>query len=60
MKLMQMNICMCLLASGILNSYTMGTSGLLDIYTRSLKSTGLRAEGVYIRQIMSAYGITTK
>ena len=31
----------------------MGTSGLPDIYTRSP-----RAEGVYIRQIMSAHGIT--
>ena len=37
----------------ICNSYTMGTSGLPDIYTQ-----GPRAEGVYIRQIMSAHGIT--
>ena len=37
----------------ISNSYTMGTSGLPDMYTRSP-----RAEGVYIRQITSAHGIT--
>ena len=29
----------------------MGTSGLPDIYTRSPRATGPRAEGVYIRQI---------
>ena len=42
----------------IFNSYTMGTSGLPDIYTRSLRATGPRAEGVYIRRTMSAHGIT--
>ena len=36
------------------NSYTMGTSGLPDIYTQSP-----RAEGVYIRRTTSAHGITT-
>ena len=34
-------------------SYTMGTNGLPDIYTRSP-----RAEGVYIRGTTSAHGIT--
>ena len=34
------------------NSYTMGTHGLPDIYTQSL-----RAEGVYIRQTTIAHGI---
>ena len=37
----------------LLSSYTMGTSGLPDIYTQRL-----RAEGVYIRQTTSAHGIT--
>ena len=36
----------------------MGTSDLPDIYTRSPRATGPRAEGVYIRQITSAHGIT--
>ena len=44
--MLAINVCIC-------NSYTMGTSGLPDIYTRSP-----RAEGVYIRQITSAHGIT--
>ena len=35
----------------------MGTNGLPDIYTQSTRATGLRAEGVYIRQTMSAHGI---
>ena len=35
----------------LFNSYTMGTSGLPDIYTQ-------RPEGVYIRQTTSAHGIT--
>ena len=42
----------------IFNSYTMGTSGLPDIYTQSQRATGPRAEGVYIRRTTSAYGIT--
>ena len=29
------------------NSYTMGTSGLPDIYTQSSRAAGPRAEGVY-------------
>ena len=29
-------------------SYTMGKSGLLDVYTQSLTATDPRAEGVYI------------
>ena len=41
----------------IFNSYTMGTSGLPDIYTRSPTAARLRAEGVYIRQTTSAHGI---
>ena len=35
--------------AALFNSYTMGTSGLPDIYTRSLRAAGPRAEGVYIR-----------
>ena len=42
----------------LFNSYIMGMSGLPDIYTRSLRAAGLRAEGVYIRRTMSAHGIT--
>ena len=42
----------------IFNSYTMGTSGLPDIYTQSLRAAGPRAEGVYIRRTTSAHGIT--
>ena len=41
------------------NSYTMGTSGLPDIYTQSPKAAGPSAESVYIRQPLSAHGITT-
>ena len=40
------------------NSYIMGTSGLPDIYTQSPRAAGPRAEGAYIRQTMSAHGIT--
>ena len=39
----------------LFNSYTMGTSGLPDIYTQSLRDAGVRAEG----QTMSVHGITT-
>ena len=42
----------------IFNSYAMGTSGLPDIYTQSMRTTGLRVKGVYIRQTTSAHGIT--
>ena len=45
--------------SDIINSYTMGTSGLPDLYTQSPRATGLRAEGVYIRRTTSTHGITT-
>ena len=38
----------------ICNNYTMGMSGLPDIYT-----LGPRASGVYIRRTTSAHGITT-
>ena len=38
--------------------YTMGMSGLLDMYTRSLRVAGPRAEGVHIRQTTNAHGIT--
>ena len=47
-----------LLHNGTFNSYTMGTSGLPDIYTRSPRAAGPRAEGVYIRRTTSAHGIT--
>ena len=40
------------------NSYTMGMSGLPDIYTQSPRAAGPRAEGAYIRQTTSAHGIT--
>ena len=43
----------------LFNSYAMGTSGLPDIYIWNLRAAGPSAEGVYIRQTMSAYGITT-
>ena len=39
----------------IFNSYTMGTSGLPDIYTQSPRAAGPRAEGVYIRRTTSAH-----
>ena len=39
------------------SSYTMGTSGLPYIYTRSPRATGPRAEGVYIRWNTSVHGI---
>ena len=43
----------------VFNSFTMGTSGLPDIYTCSwLKHKGRRLKDVYIRQTMSAHGIT--
>ena len=43
----------------IFNSYTMGMRSLPDTYTQSPRDAGPRAEGVYIRQTMSAHGITT-
>ena len=36
----------------------MGMSGLLDMYTQSLRVTGPRAEGAHIRQTMNAHSIT--
>ena len=36
----------------------MGTSDLPDMYAQSPGTTGLRAEGIHIRQIMSAH-VTT-
>ena len=36
----------------------MGKSGLPDSYTQSLRATGPRAKGIYIRQTMSAH-VTT-
>ena len=39
-------------------SYTMGISGLPDMYTQSLRAAGPRAEGVHIRQTTNAHGIT--
>ena len=41
-----------------LYSCNMGMSGLPGIYTQSTRAAGSRAEGVYIRQIMSAH-VTT-
>ena len=43
--------------SGMFNSYTIGTSGLPDIYTRSMRAAD-RAKSVHIRQTTSAHGIT--
>ena len=43
----------------LFNSYTMGSSGLPDIYTRSLRAAGPRGEGVHIRQTTRAHGIAT-
>ena len=36
----------------------MGMSGLPDMYTRSPRAAGPRAEGVHIRQTTNAHGIT--
>ena len=38
--------------------YTMDTSGLPDMYSRSLRAAGLRVEGVHIRETTSGHGIT--
>ena len=37
------------------NSYNMGTSSLPDMYARSPRAAGLRAEGIHIRQSTSAH-----
>ena len=42
----------------VFNSYTMGMSGLPDIYTRSPRAAGPRAEGEYISRTTSTHGIT--
>ena len=42
----------------ICSSYTMGMSGLPDMYTQNLRAAGPRAEGVHIRQTTNAHGIT--
>ena len=39
-------------------SYNMGTSALPDMYARSLRTAGPRAEGIHIRQSTSAHIIT--
>ena len=38
----------------LFNSCNTGTSGLPDMYTRGPRAAGPRAEGVHIRQAMSA------
>ena len=38
-------------------SYTMDRSGLPDMYTRSTRTAGPRAEGVHIKQTTSRHGI---
>ena len=43
----------------ILKTYSMGMSGLPDIYTQSPRAKSLRTEGVYIRQTTDVHGITT-
>ena len=42
----------------IRNSCNIGTSDLPDMYAQSPRAAGPRAEGIHIRQIMSAY-VTT-
>ena len=42
---------------GLIASYTMGMSGLPDIYTRSPWAACQRVEGAYIRQNMRAHGM---
>ena len=46
--------------SVVFNSYIMGKSGLLDVYTRSLRAADPRAEGVYIiyQRTTSVHDIT--
>ena len=39
-------------------SYNMGTSALPDMYARSPRAAGPRAEGIHIRQSTSAHVIT--
>ena len=39
----------CRVQGYICNSYTMGMGGLPDIYTKSPRAAGPRAEGVHIR-----------
>ena len=39
----------------VYNSCNIGTSDLPDMYAQSLRVTGLRAEGIHIRQITPAY-----
>ena len=38
--------------------YNMSTSTLLEMYARSLRAAGPRAEGIHIRQSMSAHVVT--
>ena len=44
----------------ICNSCNIGTSDLPDMYAQSPRAAGLRAEGIHIRQITSAYVTTNK
>ena len=39
-------------------SYNMGSSALPDMYARSPRAAGQRAEGIHIRQSMSAHVMT--
>ena len=48
---------MIIIASDTCYSYTMGMSGLPDMYTRSMRAAGPRAEGVHIRQTTNTHGI---
>ena len=38
--------------------YNMSTSALPEMYTRSLRAAGPRAEGIHIRQSTSAHVVT--
>ena len=42
----------------VCNSYNIGMSDLPDMYAQNLRAAGLKAEGIHIRQITSAY-VTT-
>ena len=45
-------------SEGLCISYNMGTSALPDMYARSPRAAGPRAEGIHIRQSTSAHVIT--
>ena len=46
--------CVC----NVCNSYNMGTSALPDVYARSSRAAGPRAEGIHISQKLNAHVLT--